>query len=162
MAAQIITISRQYGSGGREIGEKLAERLGYTYYDKEIIKLAVEESNISAEFFEKDGESTDSMLSYFLSFANGTTGTDEDSLPLPDRIFLIQSKIIKQLASKGPCVIIGRSADYVLRDQPGLLKVLVYADKPSRIVRVMKRNELTEKGAAARIKKIDKGRALYY
>ena len=163
MASKIITISRQYGSGGREVGEKLANKLGYTYYDKEVIKRAVEESNISEEFFEKDGESSSSMFSYFLSFANGTgASSDESALPLPDRIFLIQSKVIKQLADEGPCVIIGRSADYVLRDRTDLLRVLIYADQDMRIQRVMKRNNLTEKGAIARIKKIDKGRALYH
>lgn len=163
MASKIITISRQYGSGGREVGEKLAAKLGYKYLDKEVIKRAVEESNISEEFFERDGESSSSLFSHFLSFANGAGGTgDETSLPLPDRIFLIQSKIIKELASESPCVIIGRSADYVLRDEPDLLKVLIYADMDTRIQRVMKRNSLTEKGAIARIKKIDKGRALYH
>ncbi len=162
MASRIITISRQYGSGGREVGEKLAEKLGYAYYDKEVIQRAVEESDISKEFFESGGESSGSILSYFLSFANGQSSADESSLPLPDRIFLIQSKVLKKLASEGPCVIIGRSADYVLRDEPDTLKVLIYADKESRVERVMKRKTLTEKGALARIKKIDKGRALYY
>ena len=163
VASQTITISRQYGSGGREVGEKLAAALGYTYYDKEVIKRAVEESNISEEFFEKDGESTNSIMSYFFSFASGSSMTgDENALPLPDRIFLIQSKVLKQLAQEGPCVIIGRSADYVLKDRPDLLKVLIHADMDTRIERVMRRNSLTEKGAIARIKKIDKGRALYY
>ncbi|MGI6216073.1 MAG: AAA family ATPase [Coriobacteriales bacterium] len=161
MASRIITISRQYGSGGREVGERLAEKLGYTYYDKEVIRRAVEESDISEEIFEKGDESAGSMFSYLLSFANGQGG-QEESLPLPDRIFLIQSKVIKKLAAEGPCVIIGRSADYVLRDSPDLLRVLIYADKKARVERVMKRNNLTEKGALARIKKIDKGRALYY
>jgi cytidylate kinase len=161
VASRIITISRQYGSGGREVGERLAEKLGYTYYDKEVIRRAVEESDISEEIFEKGDESAGSMFSYLLSFANGQGG-QEESLPLPDRIFLIQSKVIKKLAAEGPCVIIGRSADYVLRDSPDLLRVLIYADKKARVERVMKRNNLTEKGALARIKKIDKGRALYY
>ncbi len=162
MASRIITISRQYGSGGREVGEKLAERLGYAYYDKEVIRRAVEESDINEEFFENGGETSGSILSYFLSFANGQSSADESSLPLPDRIFLIQSKVLKKLAAEGPCVIIGRSADYVLRDVPDALKVLIHADMDARIQRVMKRKSLTEKGAIARIKKIDKGRALYY
>ncbi len=162
MTSQIITISRQYGSGGREVGEKLAKKLGYKYYDKEVIRRAVEESDISEEFFEKTTDGTGSIVSYFLSFANGRSSSDENSLPLPDRVFLIQSKVLKKLASEGPCVIIGRSADYVLRDQPDLLKVLIYAEKDTRVERVMKRNSLTEKGALARIKKVDKGRALYY
>ena len=160
MASRIITISRQYGSGGREVGEKLAEALGYAYYDKEIINRAVNESAISQDMFEKGDENVGNSLSYFLSFANGQG--DGSSLPLPDRIFLIQSKVLKELAAEGPCVIIGRSADYVLRDNPDLLRVLIYADDEHRCERVMKRNNLTEKGALARIKKIDKGRALYY
>ncbi len=160
MPSKIITISRQYGSGGREVGKKLAEKLGYAYYDKEIISRAVDESAISKELLEKGDENVGSSFSYFLSFAHGTS--DDASLPLPDRIFMVQAKVIKEMANEGPCVIIGRSADYILQDEPDIMRVLIYADTKSRIARVMQRNELTEKGAMARIKKVDKGRALYY
>lgn len=160
MASNIITISRQYGSGGREVGKKLANILGYAYYDKEIINQAVDESPISKEMMEKNDENIGSSFSYYLSFTHGSN--DDASLPLPDRVFMVQSKVIKELAAEGPCVIIGRSADYILRDEPSLLRVLIYGDMQSRIARVMERNNLTEKGAIARIKRIDKGRALYY
>jgi len=162
MPAQIITISRQYGSGGREVGEKLAKELGYAYYDKEVIRKAISDNDISEEFLEKDGESLGTMFSYFLSFSNATTDKNEESLPLPDRVFLIQARAMKQLATEGPCVIIGRCADYIMRDEPDLLRVLVYSDMDSRLKRVMQRNELSEKGAAARIKKTDRSRQLYY
>lgn len=162
MPAQIITISRQYGSGGREVGEKLARELGYAYYDKEVIRKAISDNDISEEFLDKDSESLGTMFSYFLSFSNATTDKNEESLPLPDRVFLIQARAMKQLAAEGPCVIIGRCADYIMRDEDNLLNVLVYADLDARIKRVMDRNELSEKGAAARIKKTDRSRQLYY
>ncbi len=162
MPAKIITISRQYGSGGREVGEKLAKELGYAYYDKEVIRRAVAESDIHEEFIERDDESIGNMFSYFLSFANGSVSKEEESLPLPDRVFLIQSRVIKQITCEGPCVIIGRCADYVLRDYPNLLSVLIYSDSNSRLKRVMQRNNLSEKGAIARLKKTDRSRQIYY
>ncbi len=162
MKPHIITINRQYGSGGREVGEKLAAELGYAYYDKELIRRAVEESNIGAEFFEKEGEGLRDPLSYLLSFGLGATGRDEDSLPLTDRVFLVQARVIKQIASEGNCVIIGHCADYILNDRDDVLNIYIHSDWDSRVARVMRRNDLTEAEAISRIKKTDRSRALFY
>jgi cytidylate kinase len=162
MAKRIITISRQYGSGGREIGGLVAERLGYAYFDRELIKRAAEASDINEDLIKEDGEGKLGMLSTILSYANVVVGKDEDTLPLPDRMFLAQSHIIKQIADEGPCVIIGHSADYFLSDYSGRLSVFIHADWDSRVKRVMERNALSEHDAVARIRKIDRIRAVYY
>ncbi|MBR2522002.1 MAG: cytidylate kinase-like family protein [bacterium] len=161
MAAEIITISRQYGSGGRAVGEALADRLGYKYYDREVIRAAVEESGQEQRIVEAGGVSSDDVVAHFLSFANGASDMD-NGLSLPDRAFKLQAKIMRKLASEGPAVFVGRAADFVLQDCPNLLRIRIFADENTRIQRVMERNNLTEKGAAARIKKIDRGRELYY
>jgi cytidylate kinase len=162
MTKSIITISRQYGSGGREIGKRVAERLGYAYFDHELIKRAAADSGISEELIREDGEGAMSKFSSLLSYANIVIGKDEDTLPLADRMFLAQSRIIKQVADEGPCVIIGHSGDYFLADHDGLLNVFIHADWEARVARVMERNELNEHDAIARIKKIDRIRAAYY
>lgn len=162
MTKNIITISRQYGSGGREIGELVAARLGYAYFDHELIKRAAEESDISEELIREDGEGAMGKFSSLLSYANIVVGKDEDTLPLADRIFLAQSRIIKKVADEGPCVIIGHSADYFLAGYPGLLNLFIHADWDARVARVMKRNRLNEHDAVAHIRKIDKQRAVFY
>jgi cytidylate kinase len=162
MTRHIITISRQYGSGGREIGERLAAQLGYAYHDRELIKRAACEGDFSEEFVKEGGEGVLGRFSSLLSYANTVVGKDEDTLPLPDRMFLVQSRIIKQIADEGPCVIIGRSADYFLADRPDLLNVYIHADWDARVALVTRRNGLSEHDAVTRIKKIDRQRAVFY
>ncbi|MDR1013993.1 MAG: cytidylate kinase-like family protein [Coriobacteriales bacterium] len=158
----LITISRQYGSGGREIGERVATLLGYAYYDHELIKRAAQEGDFDEDLVREDGEGVFGRLSSLLSYAHTVVGKDEDTLPLPDRMFLVQSRIIKQIADEGPCVIIGHSADYLLADRPGLLNVYVHSDWDVRVARVMARNGLSEHDAVARIRKIDRQRSVFY
>lgn len=112
----IITISRQYGSGGRLIGQKLAERLGIPFYDKELITLAAEESGFAEHLFEKNDRNITNSLLYSLSMYGNTMGLYD--MPLNDKLFIAQSKTIQSVAEKGPCVIVGRCADYVLRNKP--------------------------------------------
>jgi cytidylate kinase len=162
MTKKIITISREYGSGGREIGQHIASQLGYGYYDHELIKRAAEASDIDEALIKEDGEGKMGKLSSLLSYANVVVGKDEDTLPLADRMFLAQSRIIKQIADEGPCVIIGHSADYFLAGYSGLLSVFIHADWDARVARVMERNELSEHDAVARIRKTDRTRAVYY
>ncbi|MDR3052497.1 MAG: cytidylate kinase-like family protein [Coriobacteriales bacterium] len=162
MTKQIITIGRQYGSGGREIGEKVATQLGYAYYDKELIRQIAKQGDIDIELVNKQGEGIMGKLSSLLSYANPAQGKDEDTLPFADRLFLVQSRTIKQIADGGPCVIIGHSADYFLQEYPDILNVFVHANWDSRVERVMRRNNLGEHEAVARIKKIDKNRASFY
>jgi cytidylate kinase len=162
MAKRVITIGRQYGSGGREIGKRVAAQLGYACYDNELIKRAAEEGKLDEHLVEEGSEGGLGKLSTLLSYANALVGKDEDSLPLPDRMFLTLSRTIKQIADEGPCVIIGRSADFVLEDRPDLLNVYIHSDWDARVARVMQRNDLNEHDAVARIRKIDRHRAVFY
>ena len=162
MTKRVITISRQYGSGGREIGERVAKQLGYAYYDKELIRRAAREGDFDEELIKESGEGVHGMFSSLVSYANTVVGKDEDTLPLHDRMFLVQSRIIKQIADEGPCVIIGHSADYFLADYPDLFNVYIHSDWDARVERVMRRNNLNEHDAVARIRKLDRQRAVFY
>ena len=162
MTKRIITVSRQYGSGGREIGERVAGELGYAYYDRELIRRAAEEGSFDEEFVKESGEGILGKLSNLMSYANTAVGKDEDTLPLHDRMFLAQARIIKQIAAEGPCVIIGHSADYFLADYPDLFNVYIHSDWDARVARVMGRNNLSEHDAVARIRKLDRSRAVFY
>ena len=123
MKNTIITISRQYGSAGRAIGHKVAEKLGLECYDSQIITKIAEESGFDAEYVKKNSETT-AESGFFASL----TGIDLYTFSNRDTIWILQSKIITELAEKGPCVIVGRCADYILRDRFDLLRVFVYAD----------------------------------
>jgi cytidylate kinase len=162
MVKRFITISRQYGSGGREIGELVAQKLGHTYYDKELIRRAAEAGSFDEELIKESGEGLFDKFSVLLSYANSAVGKDEDTLPISDRIFLVQSRLIKQIADEGSCVIVGHSADYFLADYPDLLNVYIHSDWDSRVARVMRRNNLNERDAITRIKKTDRRRAAFY
>ena len=120
----IITISRQYGSGGREIGKRLAEKLGIPFYDKELITLAAQQSGYSEHLFEKSDKGATNSLLYSLSMYGNTMGLYD--MPLNDKLFIAQSQTIKNVAEQGPCVIVGRCADYVLRGRKDLLSVLIH------------------------------------
>ena len=158
----IITISRQYGSGGRLIGQKLAERLGIPFYDKELITLAAEESGFAEHLFEKNDRNITNSLLYSLSMYGNTMGLYD--MPLNDKLFIAQSKTIQSVAEKGPCVIVGRCADYVLRDDPNvaLVNLFVHAPMDARIRRESARTNTTPAEAEKRIRQVDKERAAYY
>ena len=160
----IITIARQFGSGGREIGEELAKSLGVKCYDKELISLAAKESGIDPEVFENVDEKATNSLLYSLSLGINSFGANYGSaqLPVNDRLYLIQHKIIKQLADEGPCVFVGRCADYVLKDRNDTLKLFIYADMDYRIKRVIESKDIKDSKAEHIIDKTDKSRANYY
>lgn len=162
MTKRYITISRQYGSGGREIGELVAARLGFAYFDHALIQRAASAGDFDEQLVREEGEGVRGKLGSLLAYANTSVGKDEDTLPLQDRMFLVQSRIIRQIADEGPCVIIGHSADYFLDGYPGLMNVYVHSDWQSRVERVMQRNSLDEQETIARIKKIDRKRAAFY
>ena len=131
----IITIGRQYGSGGRIIGKLLAEKLGISFYDKEIIEMAAKKSGMSQEAFEKVDETAASSLLYSIATSVSMFGnyvSPQVDLPLNDKLFIIQSEIIKSIAKKGSCVIVGRCADYILKDRSDIINLFIYADKESR------------------------------
>ena len=155
----VILISREYGSGGRGIGEKLAKELNIPFYDKEVIRLACQESGFDVSLFENTEEQTKSPLSYLLSMYYATVSPSE--LSLNDQVFLIQSKVIRDLA-KESCVIIGRCADYILKDHDDVLRIFVHADLEDRNERVIDEYGDEDDNIKGKITRIDKNRATYY
>lgn len=160
----IVTIARQYGSGGREIGEKVAASLGIAFYDKELITMAAQKSGLNPTVLHCADEKATNSLLYTLAMGSSVYGasTLNYDIPINDRLFITQCDIIKNLAEKDSCVVVGRSADYVLRDNPRHISVFIYAKLEDRIRRVMKRHELSEGDARNLIAKTDKRRANYY
>ncbi len=160
----IITISRQYGSGGRFIGRKLAEALDIPFYDKEIILRAAEESGISREVLEQLEEKPTNSLLYSLSLNAGLFrgGTVAPELPLSDRVFLVQSDAIRKMADQGPCVIVGRCSEYVLRGRKDCVNVFLYSDMEDRIRRATTYYGLSPEKAKEKLQKMDKKRAAYH
>ena len=160
----IITISRQFGSGGRAIGEALADRLGIKCYDKELISLAARESGVDPEIFEHVDEKAANSLLYSLSMGLYSFGSSYPAgqMPVNDRLYLLQHKIIKQTALKGPCVFVGRCADYVLRDRDDVVRLFICADMNYRIKRAVELKDVKESKAEQVIAKTDKSRANYY
>lgn len=156
MEHNIITISRQYGSGGRLIGAKLAERLHIPFYDKELITLTAKSSPIHASFFEKAEIMGTGGYVYPPS-----PGVPFD-LPLNDKVFLAQFAVIREIASQGPCVIVGRCADDVLKDRDDLLKVFIFADMEVRKKRAISGYGDTPEKIEQKITALDKKRANYY
>lgn len=161
----IITITRQYGSGGHDIGKALADRLNIPFYDKELISLAAKESGVCPQIFENVDERATNSLLYSLSvglynYGNGFSSMGD--LPVNDRLYILQHKIIKELAEKGPMVVVGRCADYVLKDNSNAVKIFIYADIDSRIKRAVERNDIDPARAKQAVLKADKNRANYY
>ncbi len=166
----VITIGRQFGAGGRELGRTIARKLGIAYYDKELLVEAAKEAGVSPEFFEKADERFPSFISGLFSFnlgSNpmsyyaGSTSISDDS------IYKAQCDVIRSLASRGSCVIVGRSADYVLRDHPKVANIYVHAPIDVRCRRIMKRSNCDDSRqnparARALAERTDKLRANYY
>lgn len=160
----VITIARQFGSGGREIGRKLADKLGIKFYDKELISLAAKESGMSPEIFEEVDEKATNSLLYALSVGAVTIGNNFSivpNVPMNDRLFLLQHDIIKKV-SADPCVIVGRCADYVLKDRTDCIKLFIYADLQKRVEYAVKVHNVPREKAPSVIQKTDKSRANYY
>lgn len=157
----IITIGREYGTGGREIGKKLALRLGVTFYDRELITRAAKKSGFDEEMFEQlDRRATNSFLYSLTMF--GTVGAN--GMSLTDQLYLAQSNVIKELADMGPCVIVGRCADHVLREYPNRYDFFITGtmeDREKRL-RTVGDYEITGKSIQASLEKMDKQRATYY
>jgi len=160
----IITIGRQCGSGGREIGQKLAQKLGVPFYDRELLRLAARQSGLAPENFELYDEVPTSSLLYSLSLGNHGVMLGQYDMPIHQKVFLAQFEAIQALADKGEsCVIIGRCADYALREREQVVKVFLKADPKARVRRLVEQySDLTEKKAADQMVKTDKRRAAYY
>lgn len=161
----VITIARQFGSGGREVGEKLANQLGIPFYDKALIHLAAKESGIDEDLFDFADEKS------FRSFWNASAGNTGfygnrislfNEMPMNDKLFMIQSNIIRKLAENGSCVIVGRCADYILRGDEHTISVFIHSSEQDRLNRVIHTYGIPEKDAKDVMTKTDKKRAAYY
>ena len=162
----IITIARQYGSGGREIGQRVAELLGVPLYDKELIKEAASRGSLNEEITKSADETAANSLLYTLAMGSNVLGTTMHfgyKMPLNDKLFILQSEVIKEYAKEGSCVIIGRCADYVLKDRRYVLRIFIYGDLENRKARVAARHpEVKSSQIVDYINKTDKRRSSYY
>ncbi len=161
----VLTFARQFGSGGHEVAKTTAEILGIPFYDKELIAIAAKESGLSEHLFDGlDEKPTNSFLySLVMGVQSGaSTYCRYGDVTGSDNIFRIQAQVIRQIADKGPCVIVGRCADYILREYENLVSVFVHADMEQRTARIMKRYNLKEKNAEDYINKTDKRRNSFY
>ena len=162
----VITIGRQFGSGGREIGYKIAEKLGVKCYDKELLSVAAKESGMCEKIFETHDEKPTRSFLYSLVMDTYSIGYAQPAyidMPIGHKLFLAQLETIKSIAQKESCVIVGRCADYALLNNPDLLSVFIHADIDTRIKRIMERKGIqSEDVAKDLINKIDKQRASYY
>lgn len=160
----ILTIGRQFGSGGREVGKKLAKELGIAYYDKELMAVAARESGLSEEFFEKADERASSGLAYAFTMGYLYMGmfTPYNDILSNDGLFKFQSDAIRKLAAEQSCVLVGRCADYILRDDPDCLSFFIHTTPEHRVQRIIERQHLTVEQAKELMSKTDKSRAAYY
>lgn len=152
----IITIGREFGAEGHEIGKELAQRLGFSLYDKDMLAMAAQKSGIDVSVL---ASSDESIMGYFLSpysMLGKLTPT------VSDQLFKLQTDIIHNLAAKGSCILIGRLADYILRDNPNCLKVFVYAPFEKRVEIIKDKHNITEGAAKKLVKKMDAARKNYY
>ena len=159
-----ITIGRQFGSGGREIGERLGELLGIKCYDKELLKMAADKKGIHPDYLRRVDEKANNSLLYTLAMGvsmhrAGHTGVE---MPINDKLFMAQTEVIKELAAEESAIFVGRCADYILRHHPARLSFFIYADYETRVARIMQENDCPRKEAEDLIAKTDKSRVNYY
>jgi len=165
MGNTIITIGRQFGSGGHKVGEMIGEKLGIKVYDKELLAIAAKESGICEELFETHDEKPTNSFLYSLvmdSYSMNYNTNAFADMPVNHKVFLAQFDTIKKIANQGPCVIIGRCADYALADYDNCVNAFIYADMEKRIERIRRVNEISDARARDMILKNDKQRASYY
>ena len=162
MEKKIITVSREFGSGGRTIGRLIAQTLDIPFYDSELVKQISLESGFAPKFVEEHGEHSPGKSLFSYAFApQGVPGV-MNGLSTADFLWNIQCSVILQLAEQGPCVIVGRNADYILKDRPDVLNVFIHADKEFRAERIVRLYGNSEKTPAARLQEKDKRRRVNY
>ena len=158
MTKRIITISREFGSGGRFIGEEVAKKLGIAYYDKNIINEIAEKSGLSPEYIQENAELSPKKGLFAYAFA----GRDITGKSVEDMVYEAQRKVILELADKEPCVIIGRNADYILKDRDDVLNVFIHGDAPEKIQRIIRLYNVEEQKAVKMMADTDKRRMANY
>lgn len=161
----VLTIGRQFGSGGREVGKIIAEDMGIKLYDKEMLTVASEDSGLSEEFFEKHDEKPSSSFLYSLvmdTYAMNYATNAFMDMPLNHKVFLAQYNAIKKIANEESCILIGRCADYALEDNQDAIHLFIHADMGSRVRRIARLYDLTDAKAKDLIIKTDKRRSAYY
>lgn len=161
----IITIARQFGSGGRQVGIELAQRCGIPFYDKELLEIVKQNSDLHPDVLESADEKANNSLLYALatgSYLNVGRLMGSTEPPVNDQLFFLQSDAIRKLADTGPCVIVGRCSDYVLREHPRAVHVFLHAPMEARRQRIQRLYDLPQDRAEARILRTDKQRANYY
>ena len=161
----VITIGRQFGSAGREIGEKVAEYFGIKCFDKDLLTRAAQESGFCEEMIKNHDERPTNSFLYNLVMDTYSFGYNNSSfvdMPISHKVFLAQFDTIKKIADEGPCVIVGRCADYALADRSNVVDLFIYSDEASKIKRIMERYDLSEAKAKDMIVKKDKQRQSYY
>ena len=165
MKKHVITIARQYGSCGREIGRHLADALGYKYYDRDLITMAAEKSGYDKDLLSEADEKASNSLLYTLALGSSVyaQGFDQINVPLNDKLFIVQSDIIREIYESGNgAVIVGRCADYVLSGREDVAHIFITADFDKRVSTVAERNQISEAKAKEMVIKTDKRRANYY
>ncbi len=162
MKNYIVTISRQFGSGGRTIGRELANRLGIPFYDKELVEQIALESGFAPQFVEEHGEHAPNKSRFAYAFSGQGGSGMMNGLSTADFLWSIQCNVIMQLADKGPCVIVGRNADYILKDRKDCIHVYIHADQDSRADRIVRLYGESEKSPAARLNEKDRRRQINY
>lgn len=162
MERTYITIGRQFGSGGREIGKKVAQALGIPYYDKELLAVAAKESGLSHQFLQAYDERPTNSFFYSLVMGQQNLLTGAQNVTVEQLAAKAQREAVQSVADKGSCVIVGRCADYLLRDRSGLCRVFICADWEKRIERVCRRDGVDQKEAEEKLRRMDKTRAAYY
>ena len=161
----VITIGRQFGSGGREIGEKIAAHFGIKCYDKELLSLAAKESGICQEMIEVHDERPTNSFLYNLvmdTYSFGYNASSFSDMPISHKVFLAPFDAIKKIADEGPCVIVGRCADYALSDYDNCLRIFVHAKEEAKTKRIMEKYDLSSQKAKEMMVKKDKQRQSYY
>ena len=163
MTKKIITISRAFGSGGRTIGKEVAKRLGIPCYDKELVDRVAEESGFHADFIEEAGEYAPVSSSFLFNIAVSPNPMSMvNTMSMSDQLFVCQTNVIRKLAEEGPCVIIGRCADYILRDREDCLHVFIHSDMEHRAERIVRLYGETKQSPQKRLADKDSKRKIYY
>ena len=162
MQKVIITIGRQFGSGGRSVARILSEHYGIPVYDKKLIALAAEQSGLGEQFFEQADEHVSHSFLHFLFGGRGATSHHAESPLSNDALFKVQSDVIRDIASRESCIILGRCADYILRDDPALISIFFTADTADRLQRYADHDGITPEAARPILEKSDRKRADYY